>query len=138
MRTFAIVISTFPSLAFAEANGVVVFLLIAGIPILLALIGLSILSRAPGKKNIQNDDISEIVGQDSTVNGHNNKLTFLKIIRLLINIIKYVVGIYLALLPITIFPNSTGLHVANISIVAVILLYRIKVYFSDKQKTFNQ
>jgi hypothetical protein len=131
VRILAAIIFIFPSLAFAEANGIVVFFAIAGIPILLALMGVAMLIPIPGKKSSANSEVVESGGNNE--NGLKNKSTVLKFLGQLISIVKFVVGIYLALLPITLFPNSTVVLVANVSLVALILLFRIKVYLSDRQ-----
>jgi len=134
VRILAAIISIFPSLAFAEANGIVVFFAIAGIPILLALMGVAMLIPIPSKKGKQSSANSEVVENGgNNENGLKNKSTVLKVLGQLISIVKFVVGIYLALLPITIFPNSTAVLVANVSLVALIMLFRIKVYLSDRQ-----
>ena len=123
----------FPSLAFAaEANGLIVFLAIAGIPLLLALVGFSLLGSGLKKssKGIQQPEASETKNYE---NGQSNKSSLFKVIGLLVNIIKLVVGLYLAFLPMQIFPNSTEVLVVNILVVALILMFRIRVYWRDRK-----
>lgn len=129
----ATILLLLPSLAFAaEANGIIVFLAIAGIPLLLALVGFSLLGSGLKKstKSIQHPEASETNNYE---NVQGNKASISKAFGLLVNAIKLVVGLYLALLPMQIFPNSTEVLVINILVVALIVLFRIWVYWRDRK-----
>lgn len=119
-----------PSVVYAaEANGLVVFVAIAGIPIAIAIIALVALITLPTKQKnkLENPEIG------GSVTSNTKKGRLRTAISFTISAFIYLVTIYLCFIPTLIFPRSNAVLIINISIVGFIIFVKIISYLNSRK-----
>ena len=119
----------FPSVAYAEANGLVVFFAIAGIPIAITIIALIVLVSLPTKK--KNKEENPEIEKPVTLNVNKNPIK--KAINFIISAFVYSIIIYLCFIPTFIFPRSNGVFIVNVSIVGFVIIIKVISYFKSRK-----